>query len=190
MVVDVKSPSPKVAKQHHSIYFPELIDQVFFHLPTALLANTVLSLLLAAVLWSEVSPQILSVWISVLWLTTIARFVQYHQYRSRTDDSVKTWAYQFSFGVILTGIIWGSSGYFLFSEISLPHQVFLAFVLGGMVAGATTSLAALQWVLRVFVCLLIFPIILRFLLIGGEIYFAMGIMLMIYGGMCIGLRVT
>ncbi len=184
MVVDMKSPYQKKIKiNHQSIYFADLIDQVFLHLPTALLSNILLSLLIVVVLWSEISHKILIVWISVLWIITITRFVQYHKYRSKTDGSLKKWAYQFSFGVILTGIVWGSSGIFLFSRSSLPHQVFLAFVLGGLIAGAITSVAAIQWVFRVFVFIIIFPIIVQFFFIGGEIYFVMGGMLLIYAGM-------
>lgn len=170
---------------HQSIYLPDLIDQTYSHLPTALLANILLSLLLVVVLWSEVTHQILIGWISVLWAITVARSVQYFKYRSRKDASVINWAYQFNIGLILTGIVWGSSGILLFPESSLPHQVFIAFVLGGLIAGATTSLAATQWILKVFVCLLIIPIVLRFLFIGEEVFLTMGSMMAIYGGLSI-----
>ncbi len=186
MGFDVISSYKKQLKlNQQSIYFADLIDQAFSHLPTSLLANIVLSFILVLVLWSKVPHQILSVWILVIWTITIARAFQYRKYHSRTNCSIKSWAYQFSAGVVFTGIAWGSSGIFLFAENSLPHQVFLVFVIGGLISGATTSISAVQWVLKVFVCLLIFPITIRFFLIGGEISYAMGIMSIIYGAICI-----
>ncbi len=177
----------KISISNQSIYFNDLIDQAFSHLPKALLANFLLSSILITVLWNEVPQQKLIAWTSMLWAITIARSFQYHRYRSRTDNSAKNWAFHFSVGVTLTGVLWGASGIVLFAETSLPHQVFLVFVLGGLISGATTSLAARQWVLRVFVGLLFIPITVRFFLIGGEIYIAMGVMLLIYGGICIGM---
>ena len=178
-----KNKASKLAYQ--SIYFSDLIDQAYSHLPTALFASILLSALLVAVLWGEVTDQILLIWISVLWAITIARFVQFFRYRSRKDASVKNWAYRFCIGVILSGVVWGSSGIFIFPESSLLHQVFLAFVLGGLIAGSTTSLSPVQWIFRVFVFLLIIPMVLRFILMGGEVYLTMGGMLAIYGALCI-----
>ena len=36
----------------------------------------------------------------------------------------------------LSGAVWGSAAIFLFPWESIGHQVFIAFVLGGMVAGS------------------------------------------------------
>lgn len=174
----------EVKRTQQSLYFPDLVDQVYSHLPTALLANIFLSLPLVIILWSNVTHQRLIVWISVLWAITIIRLTQYLKYRSRKDGPIRNWAYQFNIGVILTGIVWGSAGIFLFPEFSLPHQVFLAFVLGGLIAGATTSLAPMQSSLKILVCLIVLPLVFRFLFIGGEVYYTMGGMLALYGGFC------
>lgn len=168
-----------------SLYFPDLVEQVYSHLPTSLLANILLSLPLVVVLWGKVTHQKLIIWIAVLWAITIVRFVQYITYRSRKDGPVRNWAFQFNIGVILTGIVWGLTGFFLFPEFSILHQVFLAFVLGGLIAGATVSIAAMQSSLKIFVCLVVIPLVFRFLFIGGEVHYAMGGMLALYGGFCI-----
>ncbi len=169
---------------HQSLYLPDLVEQVYSHLPTTLFANILLSLFLVVDLWSVITHSVLIVWISVLWAITIIWFVLWLMYRSRQDDSVKKWANQFRIGVILNGIVWGSSGILLFPESSFLHQVFLILVLGGLIAGVTTSLSAMQSILKVFICLLIIPIVLRFFIIGGGINISVGCMLLIYGGMC------
>jgi two-component system, cell cycle sensor histidine kinase and response regulator CckA len=161
-----------------------LIGQVFRHLPLALLANLVLSLLLVVVLWHEISSKRLIIWLFLLWVLTFARFWHYLKFRAVDEFPLKSWMILLSLGILATGAIWGAAGLFLFAEHSFPHQLFLAFVLGGLVAGATTSMAGLPSIFRIFVLLLILPIVARFFLLGGGIYLAMGTMLLIYVGMC------
>lgn len=61
----------------------------------------------------------------------------------------------------------------LFAPDSLAHQIFLAFVLGGMITG---GVAVLSWVKEAFIVFLVptaLPIMVRFFLQGGDIFIAM-----------------
>ena len=184
MVLNLNSSRLNELKLKNStVYHAALIDQLFTHLPFALFANLILSLLLVFILWSEISHQKLAIWIIAIWVLSLGRFIHY-LIRPKVNFPVKRSACFFSIGILSTGLVWGASAIFLFAENSFPHQVFVAFVLGGLAAGATTSVAGLQWVFRIFVCLLMVPISVRFFLIGGPIYSAMGTMLVIYGVIC------
>ena len=44
-------------------------------------------------------------------------------------------------GAAASGLLWGAAGLFLFPEHSLPHQVFVSFVVAGMIAGAVGTLS-------------------------------------------------
>jgi PAS domain S-box-containing protein len=177
----------KLKPPRHSLYFSDLIEQVYSQLPIALSTTLLLSLILVAVLWNEIEHMTLIIWIVVLWFLTIIRAIHYFKYQSGNQTSVENWAKLFYTGVILSGFIWGASGIILFPDKSLNHQIFLTFILGGLLAGSTTSLSVVQTIFRIFVILLITPVGLHFAVIGGKLYLAISGMITIYGIMCIGM---
>jgi PAS domain S-box-containing protein len=70
----------------------------------------------------------------------------------------------------------------LYSHDSFVHQLFLAFVLGGMITGAV---AMLSWVKGAFLAFLVpaaLPITVRFLTQGSEVFIAMGVTCLIFSG--------
>jgi len=105
----------------------------------------------------------------------------YFRRRKTNGETLGTWNFLFTTGVILSGILWGVSGP-LFYSASLPqYNVFVAFSLGGITAGAANSLAPLPHAMRLFTVLQLTPIVARFLSTGNEIHVAMGIMITFYG---------
>lgn len=84
-------------------------------------------------------------------------------------------------GLVLIGLVWGSVGLFPFTMISLGHEVFIAFVLGGMAAGAATSFAVLKGGYLAYSVPALLPIVIRFLLINTSFHDAMAAMLILYG---------
>ena len=66
--------------------------------------------------------------------------------------AIEWWGLLFGLGTFGAGLGWGSAGVWLFPVASSAHQVFLAFVLGGMLAGAVGLLSARMSVLLSFVC--------------------------------------
>jgi len=54
---------------------------------------------------------------------------------------IRRWRAAFTVGVGLAGAGWGRAGILLYPETQLTNQVFLVFVLGGMMLGAATVLA-------------------------------------------------
>jgi PAS domain S-box-containing protein len=68
----------------------------------------------------------------------------------------------------------------MFPEHSMPHQLFLVFIVGGMCAGAATSLSAIRNMALTFILLALAPLIIHFFLHGSEIPMAMGLMLVVF----------
>ena len=81
---------------------------------------------------------------------------------------------RFIWGTFASGCLWGATGIVFFPEHSIPHQIFLAFVLGGMIAGATAVYAALQEAFLAYTLPAITPLVLRFFVLGDELHLAMG----------------
>jgi signal transduction histidine kinase len=121
-------------------------------------------------------------WLSLMIVVTLARAVLVMRYRRAAPavEQMNQWRRRFIFGAGCAGAAWGSAGLLLFAPDSLVHQVFLAFVLGGMITGAV---ALLSWVRGAFVAFLApaaYPLILRFFMQGGELFLAMGVMSLVF----------
>jgi diguanylate cyclase (GGDEF)-like protein len=69
----------------------------------------------------------------------------------------------------------------LFVESSLQHQVFLAFVLAGMVAGAIPLLSFLYPAYPCFAVLVVVPIAWRMFEVGDRLHLVMGLMILVFG---------
>jgi len=140
--------------------------------------------ILVYVLWSAVNPVLLVGWLGCMVVVSTLRLVQAYAYghaRSATHHSVHRWRNRFLLGAATSGMLWGAAGIILFPDQSLPHQVFVAFVVAGMIAGAAATLSALMSAFAVFAVPAVLPIVLQFLARGGEIYFSMSFMAVLYG---------
>ncbi len=163
--------------------FRELVEQIFSQLPAALYSLICLSALQVLVLWHLFPRWILLSWLSMIWAITLARFILYYCYGKYSGHrlTLNRWLTLFSFGVVLTGIAWGLTPILFYSDTSPQTNVFIAFVVGGLVAGAAGSLAGLKVTMRIFTLLLCAPLITIFIATRDSLHVVMGIMLFLYG---------
>lgn len=86
-------------------------------------------------------------------------------------------------GAIGGGLVWGSAGVLLFEPANLPHQTFLAFVVGGMVAGAVTTLAPHRAAAWAFIVLALSPLAVCFALAAHAFATPMAFMVTLFMAM-------
>jgi signal transduction histidine kinase len=155
---------------------------LYQQLPAALIATAVNSVILVLILWRK-TPQ----WLTLGWFLSVltlvsGRYALLRAYR-RTDppsaDSPR-WAGLFLLGVGANGFLWGFAGYFLFVEHSYVHQIFLGFALGGMVAGGMSTLSSYRHAFLVFMLPVLLPYTVQVVRHGGDVYLAMGAMLLLF----------
>lgn len=111
---------------------------------TALVASTVCAATLAAVEWNA-SPRLpLLTWVAYMGILTALRGLLVHQFRrsSSWEQERPIWKTLFLIGTTLAGLGWGSTIPLLMPPSSIPHQIFLVFMLGGITAGAVSTLSA------------------------------------------------
>jgi signal transduction histidine kinase/CheY-like chemotaxis protein len=134
------------------------------------------------VLWKVVPPSHMLVWLVLMAMAYFPRFLLIQAYlrASPSPTHVRYWRTRFIFSSGIAGLALGASGILLFSPTSLPHQIFLAFALGGIVAGVMWLSAVLTAYL-VFLIPTLLPITLRLFLQGEEIPVIMGLQMVIYG---------
>lgn len=138
--------------------------------------------LLAAVQWPVIDHRIVLGWFSAIVLVSMLRGLTgvAFQRRNATTSRSITWARRFFFGAFSAGFVWSAAAIFLFPEGDIAHQVFLAFVLAGMTAGAVTTLSSIWLVVLAFLLLSLIPLALRFFLSAEPMALAMGTMVTLF----------
>ncbi|NTW58349.1 MAG: PAS domain S-box protein [Nitrospirae bacterium] len=160
-------------------------DQVrllYDNAPLGMAATFVNAAVLAYVLRNLVAPPVLFSWLACLLLVTLLRAVHIRQYRIArpTAADERRWGAWFIAGLALSGVAWGASGLLLLPSGSMTHQVFIAFVLGGMVAGAAGTFSVIRTAFLAFSIPALAPLIIRFFSFGDEIHVAMGGMILLF----------
>ncbi len=172
-----------VAAEEQMILYAERVKQLYGNGLVGLLASTVNSIVLAVIQRDVISNNILITWVAVLALISSWRYFDIQAFRLTSPDATEVgrWAKRFIAGLALSGMAWGSSAIFLFPIESLAHQTFLAFVIGGMVAGAAAAFSSLMSAFLAYSVPTLVPIVIRFVLVGDEFHLAMGGMALLFG---------
>ena len=174
---------PASDPQDPGILVPQIV-QSFRQLPISLIANLANGFILAAVLWGAVPTPVLLSWSGLLVAVTGARFLSLRAFGNaspRSDPDLAVWTKYFVAGACAAGVVWGLSGILLFHPSSFPHQVVLAFVLGGMVAGAVPLLSSVNHAYGCFAIPVVVPIAIQMMWVGDRIHLVMGLMMVIFG---------
>jgi signal transduction histidine kinase/ActR/RegA family two-component response regulator len=105
-----------------------------------LLAATVLALLE----WESISHSVVAGWWIYMTSASVLRYVVARQFRRASPEpaEVDKWRTAYAICAGLAGAGWGAAGILLYQEEHLPNQVLLVFVLGGMMLGSASVLAA------------------------------------------------
>src|SRR5262249_20447533 len=104
--------------------------------------SSVVTVCVAAILsylqWAVISHRIVLGWLTYMLVISLARLVLATRYwRGGVLAHAKTsaWGTAFTVGAGLSAVGWGSAGILLYPKAHVMNQVFLAFVVGGMILG-------------------------------------------------------
>jgi PAS domain S-box-containing protein len=162
--------------------FADRVHRVYEHTPLGVTATVMNAAIMALILSDLVPLRKLYIWLACAVGVSALRLVlhqRYHHCLTQYSNPGK-WYRLFVASVALAGTVWGSVAVFLFPVHSLGHQAFIAFVAGGMVAGAAGVYSAVLAGFFVFSIPAMLPIAIRFLMLGGDIPVAMGGMLLLF----------
>jgi PAS domain S-box-containing protein len=160
----------------------ERLGQLYDKSLVAIIANCLNSVILCYVLKNNIQMSLLVAWLLAVQVLTLLRSFLYYRYKHATISfsDFRKWYLLALTGIGLSGILWGITGIILFPENSIFHQVFVAFLLGGMIAGAVGTYSVVLTAFLLFSLPAAAPIIIRFMLIGDDIHFAMGVLSLIF----------
>jgi PAS domain S-box-containing protein len=145
-------------------------------------AACVNAVILTVVQWHQVGHRVLYAWLAmVLLITSVRGFLsrRFHRREIRAAD-LRFEGNLLLTGILASGIVWGLAGILLFPRQSCAHQLFTAFTIGGMVAGASAVYAALRRAFLAFSLPAMLPIILNSIYLRDDIHLAMAMMMVLF----------
>jgi hypothetical protein len=174
--------APPTSGERERLVRAEQVKLLYAQTPMALTATLVNAPILVFILWDEVRHAVLIAWLIYTITLSLGRAWLTHEYWCRPPPPIKDshWGAWHLAGIALSGIGWGSVGVFLFADASLPHQLFLAFVLAGMTAGAVAACSAMMGGYLLFAMPTLIPLTIQFLAQGDDLHLAMGGMTALY----------
>jgi len=146
-----------------------------------LVVNVVNAALVALVLASYMEQTRWWIFFGLVVTLTGARTIgwsYYRHHRQAVEDKTK-WTLFATAGSGLSGLLWGASSILLLPD-NIVEQTFLAFVIGGMCAGALVSLSYYLPAFVAYVFTSALPLAGSFLLDGRTVYVAMGCMAVVF----------
>lgn len=140
------------------------------------------ALVFVAVQSLVIAPHVLVGWLSAVCLLALFRIAGAAAFRRAAPQLAEMgrWRTYAIIGAAASGIIWGSAAVFLFPPMNAAHQVFVAFMVGGMVAGSVTTLGPVFPAFACFAILAMGPVVVRFTSQHDVVPYAMGWMVLVF----------
>ncbi|WP_243369829.1 ATP-binding protein [Geotalea sp. SG265] len=168
---------------HKGQILVEQVKQLYSLAPLGFIATFINSLIVFFVMKEVMPHEKLFLWLGTLWSLIVLRVVLVLWIRKtqlKEEDGPK-WATRFIVSLFITGSAWGCIGLLNFSGVSLAHHVFIAFVLGGMAAGASSTFSMHRLGYLAFSVPALTPLTLHFFTMHDAFHYAMGVMLALFG---------
>jgi diguanylate cyclase (GGDEF)-like protein len=153
--------------------------RIIYQAPAILSLNLVNAMLTALILRPIYPFWAIAAWLGLFSIVIPARLLDWRLYRraAQSTEAAMAWGRRFTFGAAATGCLWGLLGSAILLTPDPAYHAFVAFVLGGMVAGAVLSHAAYLPALVGFVAPTILPAIVGFFASANPMSITMGLLL-------------
>lgn len=161
---------------------PELIRIIYGAVPLSVVTVFLSSLIFSFIQWDYVAHSRIIIWLLATNVLLLLRLFFYKKFNALESNQQVTvfWDYCVLFMSAASGAMWGAAAIWLFPEEDIAHQVFLAFMIAGMCAGAVTTLSPLMSSVVSFVALAILPLLLQFFLLESDIANGMMVMSLLF----------
>ncbi len=158
------------------------IRLLYRFLPTGLIANILLALLLTWVLWNTISHDSLLAWLTTLMLLTGARAVHLWHFRraNPSNDEMLRWSRVFFALSSLSALVWGLGAAWMAPLGTLETQLFLTFAIGVITSGAAAILGSHLPTYLAYLLLTMSPLTIWFMSQWQQPQLGMGVMLLLF----------
>jgi len=144
--------------------------------------NILAATILGGLQWGVIAKPVVIAWWLYITLVSVLRYASARRYRQASPGpaDINKWRNLFTAGVGLAGAGWGAAGVLLYPAAHLPNQLFLVFVLGGMMLGASSVLAPRPEAFLTFLAPAGFIPAVRLFLERDETHAAMGLLATVF----------
>jgi len=120
------------------------VEQLYSQLPLGLAATVVIGVIAAVELHEGRLIELLVVWGGLLAAVVILHGLLYRSYRkdARRTENAEHWLRRLGIGAFAAGAVWGFAAAVFFPSHADERQVFLAFLLAGVISGGIPMYAA------------------------------------------------
>lgn len=162
-----------------------LVRILYSSVPLTLIAVLANSVVLSIVQWGVIAHTTILTWFGVTNGLSLVRLGLYLKFRKLGEEGEVPvfWVHLALLISAASGLTWGAVAIWLFPENDYIHQVFTAFVIAGMCAGAVTTLSPMLSSAFVFILFAMLPVIVRFFQQGTDINYAMAAMAFLFAVM-------
>jgi len=163
-----------VAAQQVALFFNQAYPAIF--------GAWVAAMLFAALQWSTVSHTHILIWTGFFSLVTVGRLLltRAFQRAEPSADKYSRWRDRAVLSSGFAGIAWGLGGTMLFPDQSQAHQMFLGFMVAGVIAGSIPYLSAIWPAYLVHLVPTSLPYAVRLLQENNEIAETMALLVLIF----------
>jgi diguanylate cyclase (GGDEF)-like protein/PAS domain S-box-containing protein len=162
--------------------YAEQVRHLYRLSPAGYLGTLINASIMTFALWNVVDNAVLAGWFTLVAAITSGRYLLYRAYvaAAAPDPAARSWANRFFVGATAMGCMWGMLSAVLFPHGSLPHQLLVIFVIGGMVMSAAGVLSTVKRVFYGFTLPAVVPLIMVLFLQGQSLHVLMGALGIVY----------
>ena len=159
----------------------QLIESAYGHLNISVLGILVNAFVLSYALWNVADNTAVSLWLLLLVAVTLWRFTTAAAFRNdRGRSGIKGWERRFFVGVTLSSLLWGSAALLFFIPDKPMQLAMLLIVFAGLSAGAISSLSSQLGAVRLFLLLMLTPLLLQLLRQGNELHTMVALLVFLF----------
>ena len=148
----------------------EQLQYLVRQIPVMAAVNLVNAALVAVLFWSRTGGATPALWWAAASLMALLQLRAWARTRRSPIKKVSDrTSRQAVMQAAVVGAVWGSAGLLFFDPHSNAHQIFLAFVLGGMAAGCVAALNPLPTVCMAYIVPLLSPLMVCLLREGDQL---------------------
>ncbi len=158
------------------------LDQLYEHLLNVLPVSIIMSTILGIVLWPTTDHRVIVLWWLVVSISSVLRLVLAKKYKKNREhlDRTKIWYRRYYSMAIAAATAWVVIVIVAFPADDIFRQFLIILVLAGLSSVTIISMASMLNVVITYVSILLFPLVIRLLVIGDSLHLATAVMVFLY----------
>ena len=157
------------------------LQLLYQQMQTELIISMLMAAIVTTIFWDLAPPGLLLGWTVAIIVTVGGRSLLISgKSEEGSAEDIEFWGRHYIFGVLISGLCWGSLGVFSAVFGTLTHQLFVLFVLAGISLTAYVSMQSSPRTIATFVIPTLLPITACFFYQGNNIRLSLGILSIVF----------